>query len=70
MNNSEAYSALYTMKPLEFNRIINEQLRANKCRYVKSYKTGPKTAKLLSKASLLCLINILENTKIKVITNM
>lgn len=64
------YSALYTMKTLEFNRIINKQLRANKCRYVKSYKTGPKTVKLWSKASFLCLMNIVENTKIKVITNM
>lgn len=58
------------MKPLECNRIINEQLRPNKCRYVKSYKTGPKTMKLQSTASLLCLTNIAENTKIKVITNM
>lgn len=42
------------MKPLEFNWIINKQLRKNKFRYAKSYKTGPKTVKLWSKASYMC----------------
>lgn len=67
MNNCEVHSALYAIKHLEFNRIIYEKLRANKCRYVKSDKTGPKTVKLGPIASLLCLMNTAEN--IKVITN-
>lgn len=66
MNTSEVYSALYVMKPLEFNSIINKQLRKIKFRYLKSYKTEPKTVKLWSKASYMCLTNILENTKIKI----
>lgn len=37
---------------------------------MKSNETGSKIVNLLSKASLLCLTNTVENTKIKVITNM
>lgn len=32
MNTSEAYSPLYIMKPLEFDWIINKQLRKNEFR--------------------------------------